>query len=174
MAIFGAIFWVDASFRAKDRVEEWGDIFQTAIRNKGMVLVKHPYPHWSNYAFTDPVMYKFMPTDVDRQKTVHQVCTCAMLIYNTEVIYKQVLYWMYLCSLEATCCPPIAPIAKQYSHFSKAERRDMTVYKVRRYDQAMANLLLSNLNNYDATRYAGVEDHMKIKRVDMYSNITKC
>ena len=150
-------------------MEEWGDIFQTAIRNKGMVLVSHPYPNYSNYAFTDPVMYKFMPTDVDRQKTVHQVCTCAMLIYNTEIIYKQVLYWMYLCSLEATCCPPITPIT-----VSKVDHTDMTVFRARRFDQAMANLLLSNLNNYDATRYAGVEEHLVIQRVDMYSNITKC
>ena len=140
-----------------------------------MVLVRRPYGSFSNFGFTDPIMYKFMPTDIDQQKIVHQACTCAMLIYNTEVIYSQVLYWMYLCSLEATCCPPNTSTKKKYHNFKTEERRNMSFYKVKRFDQSMANLLLSNLFSYDEEQYSGVENHLRISRtIDTRINITTC
>ena len=140
-----------------------------------MVLVRRPYGSFSNFGFTDPMMYKFMPTDIDQQKIVHQACTCAMLIYNTEVIYSQVLYWMYLCSLEATCCPPNTSSKKKYKDFTAAERLNMTIYKVKRFDQAMANLLLSNLFSYNEKQYSGVEEHLSTSRSsEVHSNITTC
>jgi hypothetical protein len=174
---FGAVFWVDASFRALEPVDKWNDVFHLAMHNKGMVLVTPPNKVYSIYAFTDPVMFNFLPTDTERQKAVGQACSCAMLIYNTEFIYKHVLHWMYLCTLETSCCPPITPITKIFHDFTHDEVRNTTLYKESRWDQSMANLVLSNLWGYHTNRYSssfGEPHHIIYRYADQTYNITTC
>ena len=149
----GAAFWVDASIRIIKPIEDWTNPFNQVIHNGGMLLVHHSYPHYSNFAFTDPVMYEYWPTDVERQKSVHQTCSCAMLIYNTEIIYNNVLYWTYLCSLSLECCPEYDN--DFFQKFTILEMNNMTLFKIRRYDQSMVNLLLSNLFGYNHKIYSG-------------------
>ena len=67
---FGAVFWFDASFRATEPVDKWEDVFQLALQNRGMVLPTKAVKDFSNYAYTDPIMFRFIPTDIERQRKV--------------------------------------------------------------------------------------------------------
>ena len=134
----------------------------------------------SNYAFTDPNMYTLLPTDVARQKTVRMVGAGALLIYNTITVYNDILHWMYMCSLDARCCPPTThrerPIWRQYT---ETEKRNMTLFKIHRHDQAALNLLLSNKFGYDLDGYSTVSSDDKrhidiVRHPESHDSITTC
>ncbi|KAI0236555.1 hypothetical protein LSAT2_012897 [Lamellibrachia satsuma] len=158
-----AIFWIDSSFRLMGT--DLTDTYRTAVANGGIVLFIRT--DHSNYVATHPDMYCYLVTDVEAQKTIEQFGTGAILIYRTEKVFRQVLWWFYLCSLERRCLQPIA------NRFCRLDPKDRyaTHAHCHRFDQAIVNLLLSNIWLTDGTPYTAKEDFFKIHRyvTNMYN-----
>ena len=80
----------------------------------------------------------------------------AMLIFNTQEVYANVLQWAYLCSLEKDCIQPITNI---FCHFGKGELRRTQHAKCHRFDQSLINILLANWWDFDPKHYIVQEGH---------------
>ena len=168
---YGAVFWIDASFRAVDPVDSWQEVFDLALRNGGIVMVYNETGEkpLTNYAWSDPYMFQFLPTDLEIQKALIQQCSCAVLMYNTEFVYHNVLWWMYLCSLERECITRASGTASvDWQNLEPEQLR--STFIVHRYDQSALNTILGNLFGYDQSKYTTVENHNVIRRLptDMY------
>jgi hypothetical protein len=147
---YGAAFWVDASFRAVDSIDLWQDVFNVALENGGIVMVYNETGEkpLTNFAWSDPYMFQFLPTDLEIQKNLIQQCSCAMLIYNTEFVFHKVLWWMYLCSLERECITRASGTASiDWQNLDPEELKETFI--VHRYDQSALNTILSNQFGYD-------------------------
>jgi hypothetical protein len=86
---------------------------------------------------------------MERQKAVQQVSSGAILYYNTDKMYYNVLWWWVLCALDPYC---MAPIFWTPCDFKNHDR-----YKeyaaCHRFDQSVINLLVSNLFGYESKKY---------------------
>ncbi|KAI0238787.1 hypothetical protein LSAT2_010461 [Lamellibrachia satsuma] len=132
-----AVFWIDASFRIKRT--DLSDAYRVARKNGGYVMF-HGSPH-SNFAVTHPDMYRYLPTDVNNQKMIQQLGSGMMLIYRTEKVFRDILWWFVMCALEARC---FMPNSNQKCTFAAHDA--YTKYaKCHRFDQAAINLILSNI-----------------------------
>ena len=127
-----------------------------AVENGGMVLFGST--GHSTFAVTHRAMFDFLPTDVERQKTITQHIGGIILVYNTRIIFKHVLRWMYLCALEETC---IAPIRTTGCSFTNGRYKYFA--NCHRFDQSLMNILLSNHFGYNETKYVA-KDFATIQR----------
>ena len=142
---FGAFLWFDASTRFS--TGDLRPVHQRALANGGIGFVKYA-PH-SNFATTYRKTYEFITTDEGRQKRVQAVSSGVVLYYNTDTMFRNVLWWWLLCALDPYCTAPIPwrpcdfKLYDRYSEYAACHR----------YDQSVVNLLVSNLYGYDNERY---------------------
>jgi hypothetical protein len=159
------VFWVDASFRASQPVDEWEDIFDLAVHNGGIVMTYNESGNrpFTNYAFSDPRMFEYLPTNIEIQKELIQQCSCSVLVYNTEFVFYNVLWWMYLCSLEHDCIHRTPGGSKSDWSTLPADELRVTL-AIHKYDQAALNTILGNQFGYDQSKYTTIINHHKIIR----------
>ncbi|KAI0238682.1 hypothetical protein LSAT2_010566 [Lamellibrachia satsuma] len=162
---YPAVFWMDASFRWK--TPNMTQLYQRARDSDGFVLFGTT--GHSNFAVTHLGMYSYLPTNVVRQKRTEQFGATSAFVVNTRSNYDEVLFSYYLCALTQDC---IASMTNRFCKFSKD--RYGSFAKCHRFDQSLANLLLSNRWCYNSTRYSlldsslfaierSVTSHFKIK-----------
>ncbi|KAI0231965.1 hypothetical protein LSAT2_017698 [Lamellibrachia satsuma] len=132
-----AVFWIDASFRINGT--DLSAAYRVARKNGGYVMFHRSYH--SNFAVTHPDMYSYLSTDVNAQKNIEQFGSGMMLIYRTEKVFRDILWWFVMCAQEARCFVP------NYNRFCRfaAQERYRKFLKCHRFDQAAINLILSNI-----------------------------
>ncbi|KAK2190841.1 hypothetical protein NP493_66g01019 [Ridgeia piscesae] len=114
----------------------------------------------SNYVATFPDMYRYLVMDVEAHKTIEQLGTGALLIYRTEKVFREVLWWFYLCSLGRSC---ILPTADRFCRLDPKDRYSTHAH-CHRFDQSIVNVLLSNIWLTDGKSYTAKEDFFLIRR----------
>ena len=156
---------MDTSFRWK--TTNMTQLYQRARDSDGFVLFG--IASHSNFAVTHPGMYRYLPTNVGRQKRIEQIGATAAFVVNTRSNFDEVLFLYYLCALTQDC---IASTTNRFCKFTKD--RHSRFANCHRFDQSLANLLLSNRWCYNSTRYSlldsslfaierSVTSHFKIK-----------
>ena len=60
----------------------------------------------SNFAVTHPGMFRYLPTDIGKQKQTTQFGATAAFVVNTRSNFDEVLWWYYLCALTEDCIAP--------------------------------------------------------------------
>ena len=114
----GAIFWVDASFRARNDIKSWEDIFRQVITNGDIQFCQYS-DMYLNIQYTTYNMMSFLVTNISRQHSMLHQQSGAVLIYNTEWAFTNVLWWMYLCSLD---------VRLVYGHLYIDVTRSLSIY----------------------------------------------
>ena len=92
---------------------------------------------------------RYLPTEVEQQKKVHQFQSGAMLIFNTRKVYWNFLHWAILCTLTKDCIAPIDQIVCNFTGLHHQQDRA----DCHRYDQSVVNLILSEWWGYDELQY---------------------
>ncbi|KAK2186416.1 hypothetical protein NP493_201g04025 [Ridgeia piscesae] len=108
---YPAVFWMDASFRWM--TPNMTQLYQRARDSDGFVLFG-PTGH-SNFAVTHPGMFRYLTTNIEKQKQTQQFGATAAFVVNTRSNFDEVLWWYYLCALTEDC---IAPFKKLSCHFA--------------------------------------------------------
>ncbi|KAI0216007.1 hypothetical protein LSAT2_031934 [Lamellibrachia satsuma] len=132
-----ALFWIDASFRL--RGTDLSDAYRVAKKNGGFVIFNRT--GHSNFAVTHPDMYRYLATNTEAQKKIEQSGGGMMLIYRTEKVFRDILWWYVMCAKEARC---FVPNYTQFCSFARHDRYTKFA-KCHRFDQAAINLILSNI-----------------------------
>ncbi|KAI0215088.1 hypothetical protein LSAT2_032887 [Lamellibrachia satsuma] len=132
-----AVFWIDASFRINGT--DLSAAYRVARKNGGYVMFHRS--HHSNFAVTHPDMYSYLSTDVNAQKKIVQFGGGTMLIYRTEKVFRDILWWFVMCAQEARC---FMPNSNQKCTFTTQDHYKEYA-KCHRFDQAAINLILSNI-----------------------------
>ena len=156
---------MDTSFRWK--TFNMTQLYQRARDSDGFVLFGTT--GHSNFAVTHPGMYSYLPTNVGRQKRTEQFGATAAFVVNTRSNFDEMLFSYYQCALTQDC---IASMTNRFCKFSKD--RYSRFANCHRFDQSLANVLLSTRWCYNSTRYGlpdsslfaiqrSVTSHFKIK-----------
>lgn len=139
------VFWVDTAFRIKKR-HVFNRAFDKVVKNGGFTFMS--YATHSTFAATHPSMYGFLPTVESMQKNTPQSGTYAILMYKTEKIFDNILWWWFVCSLNSHCIMPTTKIKCDFSNGTMDTYADC-----HRHDQSASNILASNLYHYNVSRY---------------------
>ena len=102
----------------------------------------------SNFAVTHPGMFRYLATNIEKQKQTTQFGTGAIFVVNTRSNFDEVLWWFYLCALTEDCIAAFSKLACRF-----ARDRYGTFANCHRFDQSLANVLLSTRWKYDTSRY---------------------
>ncbi|KAI0239293.1 hypothetical protein LSAT2_009998 [Lamellibrachia satsuma] len=86
-------------------------------------------------------MYRYLPTDINAQKKIVQFRGGILLIYRTEKVFRDILWWFVMCAQEARCFVPNFNI---YCNFAPHDRYTKFA-KCHRFDQASINIIMSNI-----------------------------
>ncbi|KAI0239205.1 hypothetical protein LSAT2_010058 [Lamellibrachia satsuma] len=142
---YNALFWIDASFRLK--TNNLSDAYRVARNDGGFVGFHDKNKNFrtgdghSNFAVTHPDMYRYLPTDINAQKKIVQFRGGILLIYRTEKVFRDILWWFVMCAQEARCFVPNFNI---YCNFAPHDRYTKFA-KCHRFDQASINIIMSNI-----------------------------
>jgi hypothetical protein len=155
------VVWVDASVRFRH-----GDMQDAIDRARRIgILFLSDIPTHSTFAVTDPRMYAFLPTNVDAQKRTRHVQTTSFILVNKEHVFRHVVWWWLLCAFEKSCIAPNENVNCTTSDVSSAFDEFLGCHRV---DQSAANILVSNVYDFDHTLYLNPSwsDLIKIERFE--------
>ena len=136
---------MDSSFRWM--TPDMTQLYQRA-RDSGGFVLSVPTGH-SNFAVTHPGMFRYLATNIEKQKQTEQFGATAVFVVNTRANFDEVLWWYYLCALTEDC---VAPSKQRFCRF--ASDRFGKFAECHRFDQSLANVLLSTRWDYNPSRYA--------------------
>ena len=158
----GAVLWVDASVRLKHHIKEWDIVFKVALSSGGISMGSEGYKYdgiFTVIGWADPNQFHYLVTDEVKLTPVPMIGSCIVLMYNTEKTFSEVLWWMYLCSLDKNCCSTPSgcggALNVRFEERTRDEKR--AIYNCHNYDQSMVNTLLANAYGYNNSLYAPVE-----------------
>ena len=106
------------------------------------------------------LFFRYIPTDVEQQKSLIQWEACMFIVYNTRAVYENILRWAYFCALTEACIAPTYEVICGFVH----QDRFKTYCGCHRFDQATFNILLSNWFHYDIKRYTEGRRQFGIQR----------
>ena len=138
-----AIFWLDSSVRFLS--SNISAVMETARKNGGVSATCTTLNYI--YEFTDPALYRYIPTDPLHAKSVLDIQAGVVFYFNTKEVYENIVLWYVLCGLDSSCIipsdrHPMAPCditnRGRYCH---------------RFDQSLLNALLMNHYNFDWANY---------------------
>ena len=141
---FGGVFYIDSSIRL--RRSDMADIYTILLRNGGFVALTDTST--SVYQVTYSERYLYLPTNVTKLKEGNMFQAGALLVYNTEAVYRNIVYWWILCSLEQYCGAPY--LGKRYCN---CKRNRQIFCRCDRFDQSTLNVLVNNYYNFNKTLY---------------------
>ena len=143
------VLWMDSSTRITS--SDFTPVYQQLQENGGFLQFlasKH-----SIFGVTRPGVYKYLPSNPQGLKKMTQKSAGAILAYNTENVWNNIMKWFYLCSMVQNCINP----PNQGPHcnnrllilvFSKA-RKYNTFTGCYRYDQSIITVLAANHYKFD-------------------------
>ena len=102
LAEWSGVLWLDTSVRVKHG--NFGRTYATALRSDGLVLFMGTT--YTMYSVTHPQMYRYLPSDLRKLRTNVMREANEVLIYRTQSVYENVMYWWALCSLDPQCIAP--------------------------------------------------------------------
>ena len=123
---------------------------------------------------THPGMYSYIPTEISffkRQTKIPQAGV--MLFNNTRELFDDLLYWHFLCGLEADCIAPPGSLA--LPHLPAGGFQMGRWAGIHRFDQSDLNILIFNyrLNRNITINFS--ENILNVKRGDGTSyNMSTC
>ena len=141
---FGGVFYIDSSIRL--RRSDMADIYTILLRNGGFVALTDTST--SVYQVTYSERYLYLPTNVTKLKEGNMFQAGVLLVYNTEAVYRNIVYWWVLCSLEQYCGAPY--LGKRYCN---CKRNRQIFCRCDRFDQSTLNVLVNNYYNFNKTLY---------------------
>ena len=148
LAEFEAIMWMDASVMLTGTYLPAID--QMVKENSSFLFFNHL---GSNrvLSVTHPNMLDYLPVvRASAMRTNHMALANGMIIFNTLQVQRDVMKWAVLCALCKNCIAPLE---------AKLDCREGLVGKAdyfidcHRYDQAVFNVLVANINNFEMNRY---------------------
>ena len=142
------LMWMDSSTRLQ--TNQLRNVYNKIMETDGVALFH--VTQSSIYAFTDPQMYSYLPSDTKRLKETVMFGANVVIMYRTEKFYNEVFrYWLY-CAIDGDCmappnstlfCPSLLSNVKNF-HFPRCHRQD----------QSALNVLLANLYNFNHKAFA--------------------
>uniref|UniRef100_A0A914WTI8 Uncharacterized protein n=1 Tax=Plectus sambesii TaxID=2011161 RepID=A0A914WTI8_9BILA len=168
---FSTFWWVDSSIRwSKGSLN---DVYESVSNGRLGSYLAVDKAHHSVFAATNPAMYKYLPTDVDKIGTTMMYGGGFILFYRTPASVE-VLKWLVLCAMEDNCInPPNSNLNCQF-----VDRENWKLYaNCHRYDQSAVNVILATLNDYNESFYTtkSFPDFAQVKRGDStYAKIAEC
>ncbi|ELT95300.1 hypothetical protein CAPTEDRAFT_202759 [Capitella teleta] len=106
------VFWIDAATRFFNS-SGFTILYQKVIRNGGFALISKSAN--SAFAVTHPGMYEYLPTDIELQKKFGMSESGAILMYKTQKVFDNIIWWWFLCSLSADCITPTVDLDCKFS-----------------------------------------------------------
>ena len=165
-----AVFYIDASVRFITNRTSF--LNTSLLRDFGIMLFS--YSPIITYAMTDPGMYKYLPTDrsmLQQQRGIAEANS--ILYYNTKEVFDEILYWHFLCSLDASCIAP--PGSFSLPHMPSRWERSIVWAGIHRYDQSAINILLFNFLLKRNMTMNFAEGVLGVRRDDVSSvNVSTC
>ena len=148
---YPAVLWVDSSIRFNVEPDALSDLYKHILtKTKGFTFFKNNVRPQLCYECTHPDMYKFIPSDQERLKSLPQFCACIMMFYRTEWVITNALYWYVTGALNKPCIEP-AGSQKTCKRPGKGPRGPYL--DCHRYDQSLINMVVSNELNYHVDSY---------------------
>lgn len=96
-----AILWIDTSQRLQ--TNNFTDLYQKVRQNDGIALLY--FTGNSVYSVTHPKLYKYVPTNIT--SLMDTGCfQSTMMVTRTKAVYRNVLWWYFMCSLDRKCIAP--------------------------------------------------------------------
>ena len=141
------MMWMDASFRLQ--TGNLQPIFDLAVRNGGVVQFIQTRHFMFNA--THPGTWEYLVTNPLKLQTTYMYSANSILLYNTEKIYRNILYWWILCALEKECITPTGS-----GKMCRIISDSIFVYHkgCHRQDQSSFGTLIANLYHFNETLYS--------------------
>ena len=166
---FPAFIWMDASVRFLPCFPSFIESLQSKFSKSGIVMLHHS-PH-TFYSVTNPNLYKYLPTDIERYKTLKSFGGGAVLFGRNKDLVDSVIKWLALCSLEKNCAMP-AGHSLTCTGAMGFNNRYMNCH---RYDMAILGILLGNHFNFDQEAFSEkTENCFNVERHPSTYKIDKC
>ncbi|CDW58421.1 DUF1647 domain containing protein [Trichuris trichiura] len=126
-------------------------------------IVLHASTGHGIYSATSPEVYKYIPTDFNRVKSMSAMMYQAGLVlaFRTKQALEDIILWYVACALKKDCMGP-----EDASSFCRFKDREHLAYAgCHRYDQSVLNLLLANRLNYEQEQWSsGFNSFYRIER----------
>lgn len=160
---FKAIWYLDTSIHVKNGslLPKFNDLLTCNkldlidCSKQGYLL--HAYSGHGLFAMTDPGVYNYIPSDLNRLKSakVKMYDAGIAFILKTRWVVENVLKWYVLCALEPNCMSPQSSYLLYKSSCNlMADDRNFDKYSgCHRFDQSALNLLLVNANDFTENRF---------------------
>lgn len=139
-----ALLYLDASVRIK--TSNLNKAMTMAKQNGGMTSFTGTMD--SVFTTTDKSMYKYLPSDMEKLKKVPCLQSGTLLVYHTKFVFENILWWWYLCALNADCMAPPGSTLQCTGDVSWTKHRGC-----HRYDQSALNILMANAFNFEYSKY---------------------
>ena len=166
-----AVFYIDASVRFL--TSDTPKLNAELLYNCGFISFGLTY--YTTYMITHPGMYRYLPTDLRTLKRQESMPISGALLYcNTEEIFNEILYWYYLCSLDANCIAPPGSFA--LPRHPRGEWKGHDVWAgIHRYDLSALSILIFNFISKRNMTITFVSDVLAVRRDDVSEvNVTTC
>ena len=130
-----SIMWLDSSVRMTSPYIF--SAYDTAIRTDGLVMFMGT--EYSTYSVTHPLMYRYLPSDLQQLKSTVAREAGEEMFYRTRSVHQNIIYWWVLCALDPQC---IAPSAAWICIWELLAYIDFLY--CHKYDQSALNILIAN------------------------------
>lgn len=139
--ISSGVFFLDNDMRINN--SNLASPYRRAYSNGGVMF----FDTDESSTYTDAELLKYLPTSTQLSR-LPLVTPKAMLLYNTEPIFKGILWWWYTCSLDPSCMTRESMKHCMYWKDSVNRYADC-----RQSDQSILNILVANYFNFESTWY---------------------
>lgn len=147
---FPGVIYLDASVRFMHG--NLNNVQSVALKNGGITILTGTMD--SIYSVTHNGTYKYLPSNLEKLKTVPCLQSGALLVYNTEFVFRNILWWWYLCAWNKPCvAPPQSQVECTYHNTTMTEFRGC-----HRFDQSALNILTANLYDFNFRNYLFAHD----------------
>ncbi len=137
---FDGLIWLDASLRIGP---DFDIVLAEALERDGIYLPSTSFV--PNFVVTEPKMYDYLqPCSQEIDQTVLQKESGTIVMYKTERVYWNVIYWWLLCALDEKC---MAPEGHQLycTDLDRCYQNGTALCsRCHRYDQSAINILYNN------------------------------
>ncbi|ELU11661.1 hypothetical protein CAPTEDRAFT_209008 [Capitella teleta] len=141
------VFWIDASIRFINS-SVFTVLYEEVIRNEGFAFFSHA--DHSSFAATHRPNVQVSTNRLDAPEAAHtKEQSNAVLMYKTRKVFDNILWWWFLCSLNADCMSPILNLGCKF----KGEDNRRTYAQCHRFDQSATNILAQNLYHHNDSYY---------------------
>ena len=165
---YPAAFWVDASVRFLSN--KINPAINLVSKNSGLVFFV-AYTFQSTFEVTHPNTFEYLPTNISAAQKIKHVETSSFLILRTQTMYRNILWWWYLCSLTKDCIMPTFDLKcdfmKRNPNYPFRKTDGATYQGCHKMEQSVLNILAGNLYDFNVSAYTvSYADRVTLLRFD--------